>query len=82
MRIPRLRFTMRRLIAVVTLSGLASAWAVLWWRSLEYQRRAEMHQRLALFSRRAEVAVSHSRMASKYWKASQYPWLSVAPEPH
>ena len=43
---PRFRFTVRRMMAVVAFAALLLIGVVLWQRSGEYRRRAEMHDSL------------------------------------
>jgi hypothetical protein len=93
MRLPRLRFTVRRLLLVVAVAA-CGGWGVKLWRlSREYAEIAKMHREWEPTFRwlpdkslwLAEYSISrehyHDPIARKYERAARYPWLHVEPDP-
>ncbi len=94
MRIPRLRFTVRRMmvavaIAAIVMGGLAE-------RHYRFAKLSDHHLAalVALIPKvRASIAAGddenpihergfwHAKMRAKYFRAARYPWLPVAPDP-
>jgi len=92
MRVPRVRFTVRRMMIAVAVVGAMMGWFAL-------QRRAErFQQRAAAHGRKAEAArdymalgiynptltkhhAYHEEMRRKYDRGVLHPWLFVAPDP-
>ena len=84
MRLPRVRFTVRRLMVVTAVVALAAYGAVLWRRSAEYRERADQFCPLTMSGNNAEERVWLERrwlMFYKYDRAARYPFLPVAPDP-
>jgi hypothetical protein len=94
MTLPRVRFTVRRLmvavaVAAVVLGGLAYAARLAQLRRLYYRRATELRYAEQTYrhpSYRDEVqdvaaANRLGQMAEKYEKAADRPWLPVAPDP-
>jgi len=89
MRLPRVRFTIQRmmvLVAVVALASWGLAWVVRIKRlSNEYERRVERHSLGIMSVFNAALASEHEiwdiKMLDKYQKASRHPWLPVEPDP-
>ena len=91
MRLPRMRFTVRRMMAVVALVALGFASPSLkrqwsdWGR--EYEAEAVRYRWFAWDRRQGgsdldrRKAAYYDRMAEKYERAARYPWLSVPPDP-
>jgi hypothetical protein len=90
MKLPRVRFTVRRLMVAVVIVGLMlglGAWMAR--RSAEFRKRAESHMRTVRvmysigrwkprgFDRNAWAW----RMGEKYAYAASHPWLPVEPDP-
>jgi hypothetical protein len=91
MRLPRFRFTMRRLMVVVLAVSLTIGMGVMLLRRAEYRRRAigwEDIARLDLASQLGfdpEVSrrlfIHCDGLRQKYEDAASHPWLSVEPDP-
>jgi hypothetical protein len=111
-RLPRLRFTVRRMLATAAITGAVlggAAWCARMQRLARiYQARASYHATLG-WERRGMVGMwrrggpqvpgvthqeaesvaewlvrtgpYHEAMRRKWEEASQYPWISVAPDP-
>jgi hypothetical protein len=86
MRLPRVRFTVRRLMVAVAVVGFALASLTL---SANYSRRADYFASLQP-EWVSWQSGSHSfrakwdywvEMEHKYRRAARYPWLPVAPDP-
>ena len=89
MRLPRVRFTVRRLRITVAIVGLVLAGVI------DARRRRERFLRIADFHERRSpngyagfylVPLSptdewHDQMGQKYRRAAARPWLPVAPDP-
>jgi hypothetical protein len=78
MPLPRARFTVRRMMVAVAVSGVASVW----WAKQGERRRAEFldaSANHALFS--VGRGDYHDRMSAKYERAADFPWLPVWPDP-
>ncbi len=89
LRLPRPRFTVRRLMLVVAVAGLAIGGGM-WVHNLSrlsgyYAARARKHRTIELAMRTTawfkSRADHHKSVALKYDQASRYPWLSVEPDP-
>jgi hypothetical protein len=89
MRIPRVRFTVRRLMIAV---AVVAAIVAFFKRRDDFERVAEYHRsRIGMadidFSRRYEIRFFspknrwHYDMMHKYIYAARDPWLPVAPDP-
>jgi hypothetical protein len=90
MRLPRVRFTVRRLMASVAIVAF-----ILWAERLlrlprEYRDRAGYYSqcefdasgRLAPGNPRDRAVVDHYHsLHEKYERAARYPWLPIAPDP-
>ena len=97
MRVPRVRFTVRRMMVAVAVVALVLGGVLraldLARRSAEYRRKAteaEKHEkRLVSYSKRYPERAKRLRALSgdwasvkeKYHRAARYPWLPVAPDP-
>jgi hypothetical protein len=86
MRLPSLRFTVRRLMVAVAIAGIGLS-LVAWMarRSATFHAKAALHLDLAfeasLDSRIDPRQVDyHGNLANKYASAARYPWLPVAPD--
>jgi hypothetical protein len=95
MRLPRVQFTLRRLMVAVAIVGLTVGIGI------EGERRRSRFLRIAIdHSHQAILRLSgntwsplrmvemqkayahyHDLMAQKYKRAARYPWLPVAPDP-
>jgi hypothetical protein len=90
MRLPRARFTVRRMMVVVAVAGVALQGARLAGLSLRYRRLAESYAGWGRWPRksseearareRRKVAWAHA-LARKYERAARAPWLPVEPDP-
>jgi hypothetical protein len=97
MRLPKPRFTLRRLMLAVVIAAVvlaAGAWGL---KSVAYQRRAAYHRaqlriwpelpyiNAQQYSEAFEALLRqrgwHEAMADKYERAARYPWLCVEPDP-
>jgi hypothetical protein len=91
MRLPRLRFTLKRMMVSVLAVASILAYAERWWR---YKRLAAFHllkampsgfpttQRhgtITLMVPSGSSASRHFEKADEYERAALYPWLSVDP---
>jgi hypothetical protein len=91
MGLPRLRFTVRRLMLVVAITGLAMGRGVwcyrMWELSREHASGARMHAYYWMVHSAADAienatrADYHAAMARKYERAARYPWLPFKPNP-
>ena len=97
MRMPRFRFTVRRMmVAVAIVAMLLGAWAALARRTANLRQVALEHGQKAgrleietvtsaisqgEAARRMEIVHWHDAMSAKYERAARYPWLTVAPDP-
>jgi hypothetical protein len=88
MRLPRVRFTVRRMMIAVAVVGVALGMC-LWMvrRSKIFRERSNDHGRTwaAMMERGMEpgngLADYHRRLSEKYDRAALIPWLPVAPDP-
>ena len=84
MPLPRVRFTVRRMMVATAIAGLVLG---LGGRHAQFRRIAEFHsakyRKLAYGSQIVRVFKIrwHAAMAEKYAHASRYPFLPVAPDP-
>jgi hypothetical protein len=87
MRLPRPRFTLRRLmVAVAVMAVVLGLCRWLWTRSVAFRSIADAHnaQRMGGIPMHTENLPSllyHIEMGNKYDRAARYPWLPVAPDP-
>jgi hypothetical protein len=97
MRLPKPRFTLRRLMLAVVIAAVVLATGAWGLKSVSYQRRAAYHRDQLRFradlpyfndqqySRDFKVYIQrrgwHEAMADKYERAARYPWLCVEPDP-
>jgi hypothetical protein len=86
MRLPRVRFTVRRMMVMVAISESVMAPAA--WlapRADRFHNRAIEHLRLMHESVRdasgRDASGYHAVVCLKYRAAASYPWLPVAPDP-
>jgi hypothetical protein len=83
MRVPRVRFTVRRMMVAVAVVGLLLGGAA-WMR-----RRSLWHLGLAISHTEESVAwqidppraIHLARLAERHARAARYPWLPLAPGP-
>lgn len=90
MRLPRVRFTVRRLMILVAMAAAAILMADSLRRlSIEYDEKADRnrsHANLALRGYPGDAphqlrrAAHFVRLADKFEHAARYPWLPVAPD--
>ena len=95
MRVPRMRFTVRWMMAAVTVVGSVCWSAVMVVRRETYLEEASQHEvnekvyrgelptcfNIGTMTERLVVAEFHARLKQKYERAARYPWLFVAPDP-
>ena len=82
MRLPRPRFTVRRLmVAVAIVATVMAPGAILWRRSADLARRGREHDRRAAECASTYLSGYHERLAEKYATAARRPWLPVEPDP-
>jgi hypothetical protein len=96
MRIPRVRFTVRRMMVAVVIAAIPLAiTGDLFRRSVAYRRVAALHETAAVecgmalkgargtdIGRLLPGRISwHARMYAKYHEAARRPWLRVEPDP-
>jgi hypothetical protein len=87
MRLPRVRFTVRRLMVIVAIVGMAiglSRW--LWLRSLAFDRLAGFHSIRSNYGNPLDANVQmkltyHNALWNKYRRAARHPWLPIEPDP-
>ena len=92
MRLPRVRFSVRRLMIMVAVVALSSA--VLGQLSLRYRQQARFYAESEAYWRKAAIGAPISqqarykdrvnyfaRLRQKYEHAARYPWLPVEPDP-
>jgi hypothetical protein len=92
MRLPRVRFTMRRMMVAVAILGAVLAYAERWQR---YRRLGAYHLKQATAKTWSipqadgsgyylmpddKVAIKHFERADEYNRAAIFPWVRVAPE--
>jgi hypothetical protein len=95
MRLPRVRFTVRRLMVAVAVAAIVFA-ACIWMhtRAVRFRRAAQSYrEQLTEYMRRPtarrrghhipdrRVVRYYVGMAEKYEYAGRHPWLPVAPDP-
>jgi hypothetical protein len=86
MRLPRPRFTLRRLMVAVAIIAVAIDSGIVVWRMETYAMRADAHARhlnsgRSFLDDSADLIQWHERMRLKYEYAARNPWLPVAPDP-
>jgi hypothetical protein len=93
MRLPRVRFTVRRMMVAVAVVAVATFAFRLLWLSEAYRRRAQEYSwsvfgameyspHDAQGTARRERLINHYRsLAEKYAHAANRPWLPVEPDP-
>ncbi len=88
MKLPRFRFTVRRLMIAVTIVAVILAFP-LWMqrRKANFRDQASRHTKVwsaylpfPVISPPAR-AIHHWKLANKYYYAAQYPWLPVSRRP-
>jgi hypothetical protein len=85
-RLHKPRMTVRFLLVLVALAGLATEAWLIGWRAWSYSKRADEHAR-HLKSGRSFIYDSsalwgwHDKMRRKYELATSRPWLPVEPDP-
>jgi hypothetical protein len=84
LRVPRM--TVRLLLVIVALAGLATEAALIGWRAWSYRKWAAEHARYLRSSRSfiydsSELRGWHDQMRRKYERATLRPWLPVEPDP-
>jgi hypothetical protein len=77
MKLPRVRFTVRRMMVAVAVLALA----VGWWKQGERRRARFRALAIVHLIEANEPTDYHGRTAVKYMWATRYPWLPVAPDP-
>ncbi|WP_435016358.1 hypothetical protein TA3x_003923 [Tundrisphaera sp. TA3] len=92
MKLPHVRFTVRRMMVAVAMASVVFALAAsLLRRSSEFRRRATLH-RLAYAKIHpntgafpdlylSDKELHHIDLATKYERAARYPWLPIEPDP-
>jgi hypothetical protein len=85
-RLRRPRMTVRLLLAIVVLAGLATEAGLIGWRAWSYRKRAADHARYLRSGRSfiydsSELRGWHDKMRRKYELARSWPWLPVEPDP-
>jgi hypothetical protein len=78
--------TVRLLLVLVALAGLATEAGLIGWRAWSYSKRAADHARHLMSGRSfiddsSELRGWHDKMRRKYELATSRPWLSVEPDP-
>jgi hypothetical protein len=94
MRLPRVRFTVRRLMVAVAIAGLAFGGLkyseILRSRSVRYRELATVHEFAALELQLAKYlgeppeplrVLYHNALAQKYHRAASQPWFLAEPDP-
>jgi hypothetical protein len=83
MPLPRVRFTVRRMMVAGAVFSVFAAVVHLRSLSLVYHERCEMHYLAQLHSwpEDGPSAVYHASMLAKYQFAASHPWLPVPPDP-
>jgi hypothetical protein len=96
MRLPRLRFTVRRMMVAVAVVALVLGAVALGVRSGEFRNRARYHEVMAAspllgvkpappvfdpVRYTPKWSAYHARLKRKYERAARRPWLFVAPDP-
>ena len=89
MRLPSVRFTVRRMMVAVAFFGLVLASAIEAQRRREgFLRIADFHERQSPYSYPGYYPVPirpmsewHEQMGRKYHRAASRPWLPVEPDP-
>jgi hypothetical protein len=85
-RLRKPRMTIRLLLVLVALAGLATEAGLIGWRAWSYSKRAADHARYLMSGRSliydsSELRGWHVEMRRKYELATSRPWLSVEPDP-
>ena len=84
MRLPRVRFTVRRMMVSVVVISVFAAVVRTWSLSATYNHRCETHYIGMLHADASgdrATAAYHAAMLAKYQHAARYPWLLVPPDP-
>jgi hypothetical protein len=86
MRLPRPRFTVRRLMVAVAITAVAIYMGLVAWRIETYAMRADAHARHlnsghSFKHDSTDLIQWHERMRLKYENAARNSWLPVAPDP-
>jgi hypothetical protein len=86
MRLPRPRFTVRRLMVAVAITAVATYMGMVAWRIETYAMRADAHARHlnsghSFIYDSTDLIQWHERMRLKYENAARNPWFPVAPDP-
>jgi hypothetical protein len=86
MRLPRPRFTVRRLMVAVAIIAVATYTGLVVWRIVTYSVRADAHARHLNSGHSfkydsTDLIRWHERMRFKYENAARNPWLPVGPDP-
>ena len=92
MGLPRVRFTVRRMMVAVAAVALMSYGVVLWRRASEYRGRADSYGIRVIMvdsglspddleRKNRRLNEYYESMQRKYDRAARYPWLPVAPDP-
>jgi hypothetical protein len=85
MRLPRPRFTVRRLMVVVAIIAMATYTGMVVWRIETYAVRADIHARHnsghSFKYASTDLIHWHEQMRLKYENAARNPWLPVGPDP-
>jgi hypothetical protein len=85
MRLPRSRFTVRRLMVAVAITAVATYTGMVAWRIETYAMRADAHARHlksghSFIYDSSDLIQWHGRMRLKYENAARNPWFPVAPD--
>jgi hypothetical protein len=84
MTLPRVRFTVRRMMVAVAAVAACSAIVHLVALSRRYERESMVHWLLRMVFEvegNNRCVAYHERMGEKYDRAARYPFLPVAPDP-
>ncbi len=84
MPLPRVRFTVRRMIVAVAIVALIAGGTRLHILSREYNRRAMRYGAMSAMSRHhlgEPIVGYYADLSEKYERAARYPWLPVAADP-
>jgi hypothetical protein len=86
MRLPRPRYTVRRLMVAVAIIAVATYTGIVVWRIETYAMRADAHARHINSGHSfkydsIDLIQWHERMRLKYENAARNPWFPVAPDP-
>jgi hypothetical protein len=89
MKLPRVRFTIGRMMVLVAIASLLIGWGIESGRREERFRTAAREHWYASFGWAPDVSSQmsearlrwHDQMAGKYERASRYPWLPIRPDP-